>query len=311
MRRAHQRRLHDRPSLEGHASGRPGGILEARPEPDVGVRRVLILDAAESLERRAGSEDGRARAGAGARAAPVQLSLRECARRPRVDAIRASAARDARCCQDDAADDEGAAEASQGVTVSSSTIAPIATARRDRVGVGDRTRRPEAPRARRSRGCTRAKRREDAEVEEERGFAGGRVDDGVDRRAASERDEPDDADEARSRPSAQEGRGGREERLQDHVVEREGERRADDDERALGALEREIVSGAERDDDRRRRRTRSRARRRARSRMRSRPEDRKARIIVIARRERDDERGDARRRVLLPDVQEQVVADDD
>ena len=69
--------------------------------------------------------------------------------------------------------------------------------------------------------------REDAEISEKRGLGRGRIDDRVDRRAAGERNEPDDADEARCRREGEQVVAPRE-RLQDHVVERERERRADE-----------------------------------------------------------------------------------
>ena len=58
-RRAHQRRLDDRASLERARKIVSAKALEARPQPDVRVRRVLILDPAESLER---ARDRKARA---------------------------------------------------------------------------------------------------------------------------------------------------------------------------------------------------------------------------------------------------------
>ena len=75
--RPHQRPLHDRSALESARQLLAAEVLEARPEPDVRVRRVLILDATHPLEcagngqRRAFEEQlsGQQR--------PVQLPLRE------------------------------------------------------------------------------------------------------------------------------------------------------------------------------------------------------------------------------------------
>ena len=50
-RRAHERRLDDRPALERPREIVAAEALEARPQPDVRVRRVLILDPADPLER--------------------------------------------------------------------------------------------------------------------------------------------------------------------------------------------------------------------------------------------------------------------
>ena len=100
-----------------------------------------------------------------------------------------------------------------------------------------------------------------------------------------------------------------EERLQDDVVERERERRAEDDQRALRALERELLPGPERNDD-------------------GHPEQRDHEAQNAPREqaletehdceherhpgcEGDDEGSDAGRGVLRPQVQEEVVADDD
>ena len=138
---------------------------------------------------------------------------------------------------------------SQGVTVSSSTSrrSPPRAAR------SHKCRTPRAsgrcPAARRSRGCTRA------------ASPGGRDTGGapLHRRTRRRRCRPSSRGRTGTSPTMPTRLGRRrqsekvvaaEERLQDHVVESEGERRADDDERAFGALEREIVPGAERDDDR-------------------------------------------------------------
>ncbi len=48
---AHERGLDHRAPLERAGEVVAPEPLEARPEPDVGVRRVLILDAADPLER--------------------------------------------------------------------------------------------------------------------------------------------------------------------------------------------------------------------------------------------------------------------
>ena len=112
--------------------------------------------------------------------------------------------------------------------------------RRDRVGVRHGARRAEALEPRVPEDVAE-QRREHSEVEKERRLARARVDDGVDGRSAHERHETDRPDQAR--------RGGQreqvvppEQRLQDDVVERERERRAEHDERALGALERQVVA---------------------------------------------------------------------
>jgi hypothetical protein len=50
-RRAHQRRLHDLPPLQRPREVTQGEPVEPRPEADVRGRRVLRLQAADSLER--------------------------------------------------------------------------------------------------------------------------------------------------------------------------------------------------------------------------------------------------------------------
>ena len=50
-RRTHERRLHDRPPFERPRQVVASKAVEARPQPDVRVRRVLVLDAADPLER--------------------------------------------------------------------------------------------------------------------------------------------------------------------------------------------------------------------------------------------------------------------
>src|SRR5919198_2505938 len=47
---AQQRRLHDRPPFESAIEILPPEPLDTRPEPDVAVRRVLVLDPAQTLE---------------------------------------------------------------------------------------------------------------------------------------------------------------------------------------------------------------------------------------------------------------------
>ena len=100
-----------------------------------------------------------------------------------------------------------------------------------------------------------------------------------------------------------------EKRLQDDVVEGERERRAEHDERALGALERELVARAERHHDRD-------------ARERDRETDDASRTDPVETEgereqhgqpgcERDDERRDPRGRVARADVEEHVVAHDD
>ena len=75
--RPHQRPLHDRPALESARQLLAAEVLEARPQPDVRVRRVLVLDAAQALER---PRDGQRRAfeeQLPGEQRPVQLPLRE------------------------------------------------------------------------------------------------------------------------------------------------------------------------------------------------------------------------------------------
>jgi len=48
---AHQRPLDDAPSLERTREIVPPKPVETGPEPDVCIRRVLVLDAANALER--------------------------------------------------------------------------------------------------------------------------------------------------------------------------------------------------------------------------------------------------------------------
>ena len=74
---AHECSLHDRPALERPCEVVVAEGLEARPEPDVGIWRVLVLNAADAFER---TGDGQRRAFeeelAGEQRA-VQLALRE------------------------------------------------------------------------------------------------------------------------------------------------------------------------------------------------------------------------------------------
>ena len=75
------------------------------------------------------------------------------------------------------------------------------------------------------------------------------VGDGVDRRASHEREQADHPDQARRRGQREQVVPS-EKRLQDHVVERERERRPEDDQRALRSVERQRLARPERNHDR-------------------------------------------------------------
>ena len=119
---------------------------------------------------------------------------------------------------------------------------------------------------------------------------------------------PDGSHQARGRCQSQEIVAS-EERLQDDVVEREGQRRSDHDQRPLRALERQLLSRPERDDDR------DTAERDREPEQAPRGEalepDGDGQHQRHARCKGDDERRNARRRVLGPEVQREVVAEDD
>ena len=133
-------------------------------------------------------------------------------------------------------------------------------------------------------------------------------DDGVDGRAADERDEPEHADEARRRGEGKQVVAAQE-RLQEHVVEREASgaprtisgplalsnERLSPDPRATTIATPANATGESEHLP-------------ARDAL---EPDRSGEHERHAGRERDNERSDARGRVTLPDVQEQVVADDD
>ena len=74
---AHQRALDHRAAHEGAVEVVPLEPVEARPEPDVRVRRVLVLDAADPLDRPREAGGASARAGAAREERPVQLALGE------------------------------------------------------------------------------------------------------------------------------------------------------------------------------------------------------------------------------------------
>ena len=164
--------------------------------------------------------------------------------------------------------------------------------RRDRIRVGHRARRPDARAARRSRGCTRAASRGRPRYRRSAAVPGVTLDDGVDGRAADERNEPEHADEAR-RGRQREQVVAAEERLQDHVVERE--RRAARRARSVAlwrSRTRGSSPGAEGDDDRDPGECDCESDDVPPA-MRSSPSA-AASTSVIAGRERDDERSDAR-----------------
>ena len=151
-------------------------------------------------------------------------------------------------------------------------------------------------------------RRSDAEVEHEQRVLAGDAGDRIDGAASDERQEEHRADETR-RSREREQVVATEERLQQHVVEREGDRCDEDDQRALRVREGEVSAGAEQDDD-------------GDARERDRQPEGAAQVPALeaeAGREQqrqrggegDDERGRPGRRVLRAHVQEDVVTDDD
>ena len=76
-RAAHERRLNDGSTLEGPGEIVPSEAVEARPQPDVGVRRVLVLDTADSLERARDRQAGALEQELSREQRAVQLAPRE------------------------------------------------------------------------------------------------------------------------------------------------------------------------------------------------------------------------------------------
>ena len=76
-RAAHERRLNDGSALQGLREIVPSEAVEARPQPDVGVRRVLVLDTADSLERARDLQTGALEEELSCEQRSVQLTLRE------------------------------------------------------------------------------------------------------------------------------------------------------------------------------------------------------------------------------------------
>ncbi len=76
-RRAHERRLHDRAPFERARQVITPEAVEARPEPDVRVRGVLVLDPADALERARDRERRAFEQELAREQRAVQLALRE------------------------------------------------------------------------------------------------------------------------------------------------------------------------------------------------------------------------------------------
>src|SRR6185436_14663400 len=74
---SHERRLDDRSALEGAREVGAAEPHDARPQPDVGVRRVLILDSADPLEYTRDRQTGALEQELSGEQGAVQLTLRE------------------------------------------------------------------------------------------------------------------------------------------------------------------------------------------------------------------------------------------
>ena len=123
---AHQRRLDHRAALERPRQVAPPETLEARPEADVGVRRVLVLDAADPLERARDRETHALEQELSREQCAVQLALREGALAPRLDASRSAPTAACHCVAAIPPTTSAPPSTSQSVIGSSSTTAPIA-----------------------------------------------------------------------------------------------------------------------------------------------------------------------------------------
>ena len=179
--------------------------------------------------------------------------------------------------------------------------------RRDRIRVGHGPSRPEPTQAD-VPGDVAEERGGEPEIEDPEGVAYGKLAHRVERRAAHEWSEADRADKARRGRQRQEVVAGQE-WLEKDVVEREGHRCADDDQRALHTSERERLAGPERNDDPDAEQSDDQADQAPREKALETDGDGEGERQ--ARRQRDDERGDPGGRVACSDVERDVVAHDD
>src|SRR3954471_4238804 len=179
--------------------------------------------------------------------------------------------------------------------------------RRDGVGGRDRPRGPEGPQADVPRHVAQ-ERREDAEVEDQREVACRERRRAGDVGAREDREQAGGSDQA-GRRGQREQVVSREERLQEHVVEREGKRRADDDQGPLEPVERELLARTEADDNDDSRECDSETERDAHAETLDAEGDRKRHGERGG--EGNDQRGDPGGRGLLAEVQREVVAGDD
>ena len=124
---AHQRGLDDRTSFEGAREIVTPKAFEARPEPDVRVRCVLILDAGEPLQRARDRETHTLEEELAGEQCAVQLALRESALRHRAT-VPDGRASDTPCAVAMPPTTRSPPSASQMVTGSSRKIAPNVTA---------------------------------------------------------------------------------------------------------------------------------------------------------------------------------------
>ena len=124
---AHQRGLDDGTPFEGSREIVAPEAFEARPEPDVRVRRVLVLDAAEPLQRTRDRQARTLEKKLPGEQCAVQLALRESALRHRAT-VPDGRASDTPCAVAMPPTTRIPPSASQMVTGSSRKIAPNATA---------------------------------------------------------------------------------------------------------------------------------------------------------------------------------------